>query len=245
MNKLKDIDASLLPEITTTEGSLAQRVHHSLKTAILALDFPPGANLRKAPVCERLGVSRAPVADAIARLASEGLVDVVPQSGTRVSYFSMDEIREGAFLREALELATVAKVTRDLTEDQRKRLSRNMRLQELLIEDDDIPGFYQADEEFHGMLMDFTGFRRLANVAQNVSLQVSRARMLLLPTPGRIAETLAEHKAIFDAICSRNEQAARDAMRAHLGQLMPRIEELRQQKPHLFNLTQQSHSEAG
>ena len=102
MNKLQDIDASLLPEITTTEGSLAQRVHHSLKTAILALDFPPGANLRKAPVCERLGVSRAPVADAIARLASEGLVDVVPQSGTRVSYFSMDEIREGAFLREAL-----------------------------------------------------------------------------------------------------------------------------------------------
>ncbi|WP_170775696.1 GntR family transcriptional regulator [Ruegeria lacuscaerulensis] len=243
MNKPQDIDAALLPVISSTEGSLTQRVHQSLKQAILALDFPPGANLRKAPVCERLGVSRAPVADAIARLASEGLVDVVPQSGTRVSYFSMDEIREGVFLREALELATVAKVARDLTEDQRKRLSRNMRLQELLIEDEDIPGFYQADEEFHSMLMDFTGFHRLADVAQTVSLQVSRARMLLLPTPGRVVETLAEHRAIFDAIANRDERAAQDAMHIHLGQLMPRLEELERQKPHLFNLTQKSNCE--
>ncbi|MEM6886964.1 MAG: GntR family transcriptional regulator [Pseudomonadota bacterium] len=245
MSKHQDIDATLLPEIATIEGPLTQRVHHSLKQAILSLDFPPGANLRKAPVCERLGVSRAPVADAIARLASEGLVDVVPQSGTRVSYFSMDEIREGAFLREALELATVAKVARDLTDDQRKRLSRNMRLQELLIEDEDIPGFYQADEEFHGLLMEFTGFRRLAVVAQTVSLQVSRARMLLLPTPGRIAETLAEHRAIFEAISDHDEQAAQDAMRTHLGQLMPRIEQLEKQNPDLFNLTPQLNSEAG
>ena len=245
MNKMQDINAELLAEIATTEGSLTQRVHHSLKQAILSLDFPPGANLRKAPVCERLGVSRAPVADAIARLASEGLVDVVPQSGTRVSYFSMDEIREGVFLREALELATVAKVARDLTEDQRKRLSRNLRMQELLIEDEDISGFYQADEEFHGLLMEFTGFRRLADVANTVSLQVSRARMLLLPTPGRTVETLAEHRAIFDAISNRDEQAAQKAMRTHLRQLMPRIEVLEKQQPHLFNLSPQSTSEAG
>lgn len=245
MNRPQDIDANLLPEIAVTEGSLAQRVYLSVKQAILALDFPPGANLRKAPICERLGVSRAPVTEAIARLAAEGLVDVVPQSGTRVSYFSMSEIREGVFLREALELATVAKVARDFTEEQRKRLSRNMRLQELLIEDEDIPGFYQADEEFHALLMAFTGFVRLADVAQTVSLQVSRARMLLLPTPGRVAETLEEHRAIFNAIQDRDEKAAQEAMRHHLGQLMPRIEVLELEKPHLFNTSLQPTRETG
>lgn len=245
MSRPQDIDANLLPEIAVTEGSLAQRVYLSVKQAILALDFPPGANLRKAPICERLGVSRAPVTEAIARLAAEGLVDVVPQSGTRVSYFSMSEIREGVFLREALELATVAKVARDFTEEQRKRLSRNMRLQELLIEDEDIPGFYQADEEFHALLMAFTGFVRLADVAQTVSLQVSRARMLLLPTPGRVAETLEEHRAIFNAIQDRDEKAAQEAMRHHLGQLMPRIEVLELEKPHLFNTSLQPTRETG
>lgn len=245
MSKTQDINATLLREMPTNEGSLAQRVYLSIKQAILALDFPPGAILRKAAICERLGVSRAPVAEAITRLAADGLVDVVPQSGTRVSYFSMSEIREGVFLREALEIATVAKVARDLTDDQRKRLNRNMRLQELLIEDEDIPGFYQADEEFHSLLMGFTGYARLADVAKSVSLQVSRARMLLLPTPGRIAETLAEHQAILSAILAGDELAAQGAMRRHLRQLMPRIELLKQEKPHLFNITSQPEREAG
>ncbi|WP_254055828.1 GntR family transcriptional regulator [Ruegeria sp. EL01] len=245
MTRPQDIDATLLQDISTIEGSLAQRVYLAIKQAILGLDFPPGAILRKASICDRLGVSRAPVSEAIARLAAEGLVDVVPQSGTRVSYFSMIEIREGAFLREALELAAVAKVARDLTDEQRKKLSRNMRLQELLIEDEDVPGFYQADEEFHALLMEFTGISKLTDVAQTVSLQVNRARMLLLPTPGRIAETIAEHRTIFDAVSRQNVPNAQEAMRLHLGQLMPRIEMLQQEKPELFNLSSQPTREAG
>lgn len=234
MDNTNDIDAALLADISTLEGSLAQRVYQAMKEAILALDFPPGANVRKAPICEKLGVSRAPVTEAIARLANDGLVDVVPQSGTHVSYFSMDEIREGVFLREALEVATVAKVARDITEDQLKKLSRNMRLQELLVEDDDITGFYQADEEFHQMLMEFTGFQRLPDVAQTVSLQVTRARLLLLPTPGRVAETLEEHRGLLNAIRDRDEQAAQREMQRHIGQLLPRIAALQADKPELF-----------
>ncbi len=235
MNNTNDIHATLLPDISALEGSLAQRVYQAMKEAILALDFPPGANVRKAPICETLGVSRAPVTEAIARLANEGLVDVVPQSGTHVSYFSMDEIREGVFLREALELATVAKVARDITDEQLKKLRRNMRMQELMVEDDDTAGFYQADEEFHQMLMEFTGFSRLPLVAQTVSLQVRRARLLLLPTPGRVAETLQEHRAVFAAIQHRDEAAAQQEMRRHIGQLLPRIETLQTSKPELFH----------
>lgn len=239
MSKHQDIDPQYLPDISSLEGALSNRVYLAIKQAILLLDFPPGAALRKALICDRLGVSRAPVADAITRLSTEGLVDVVPQSGTHVSYFSISEIREGSFLREALELATVAKVARDLTDEQHVQLRRNMRLQELLIEDKDIPGFYQADEEFHSLLMGFTGFKRLPEVAQAVSLQVSRARILLLPSADRIAETLAEHKAIYEALLARDEQGAQDAMRDHLGQLPPRIERLQKEQPHLFNLTSQ------
>ena len=108
----REIGLSFLWDIIALEGPVAQRVHMTIRAAILSLDFPPGANLRKAPICERLGVSRAPVADAITCLSADGLVDVVPQSGTQVAYFSMTAIRESAFLREALELAAVKKVAR-------------------------------------------------------------------------------------------------------------------------------------
>ena len=66
-------------------GSLAQKVYGSLKQAILSLAFQPGEILRKAEICATLGVSRSPVAEAVARLALEGLVEVVPQSGTFVA----------------------------------------------------------------------------------------------------------------------------------------------------------------
>lgn len=237
MTMSNDINAAHLADISDFDGSLAQRAYQTIKQAILALDFPPGANLRKAPICEKLGISRAPVTEAIARLASDGLVDVVPQSGTHVSYFSMNEIREGVFLREALELATVAKVASDITPDQLRKLGRNMRMQELMVEDDDITGFYQADEEFHQMLMAFTGFQRLPDVAQTVSLQVTRARLLLLPAPGRMAETLEEHRRVFNAIRDHDEPGAQRDMKRHLGQLLPRIEALKAAKPELFAKT--------
>lgn len=232
-----EIDASRLADISAGEGSLATRVHDALKAAILTLEFAPGAVLRKAPICAALGVSRAPVSEAIARLASEGLVEVVPQSATRVSSFSMDEIREGSFLREALELATVARVAAQATEEKVQQLRRNIHLQALLIEDMDIAGFYQADEEFHALLMRFTGFARLPDIASLVSLQVTRARMLLLPTRGRVRETLAEHRAIYEAIAARDPAGAQEAMRFHLGQLMPRLEALADERPELFNPT--------
>lgn len=235
MMQSPDINAEVLGDISSTDGSLAQRVYNVLKHAILTLAFPPGAVLRKAAICDRLNVSRAPVSEAIARLATEGLVDVIPQSGTRVSYFSIADIREGAFLREALELAAVARVADDLTEEQARVLGRNLRMQTLLVEDGDFAGFYQSDEEFHTLLMQFTGFVRLASVAETFSLQVSRARVLLLPKPGRLTETLAEHRAIFEAIQNRDAAGAQAAMRHHLGQLMPRIEQLEYERPDLFN----------
>ncbi len=72
--------------------------------------------------------------------------------------FSIEEIREAAFMREALEVAAVEKVARDHTPDQYAKLARNVRLQAMLVEDHDTAGFYQADEEFHALLMEFTGF---------------------------------------------------------------------------------------
>jgi len=120
------------------QGTLAQRVHASLREAILSMSLRPGDILRKPEICEALGVSRSPVSEAVARLAVEHLVRIVPQAGTYVARFSLEEVREGAFLREALELAAVEKVASEITDDQVVLLRRNLRLQEALVEDLDV-----------------------------------------------------------------------------------------------------------
>jgi len=227
-------EAPALRPLEAFTGSLSQRVYASLKEAILGLSLKPGAILRKGEVCEALGVSRSPVSEAVARLASEALVDVVPQAGTFVARLSMDEVREGAFLREALELAAAEEVARGVTEEQLVELRRNLRLQGGLVQDGDFGGFYAADERFHELILSFTGHRRLPGLSRTAWVHVDRARRLLLPEPGRVQETLQEHRAILEALETRNPETARTATRAHLRQVVSRLERLEAERPELF-----------
>ena len=215
-------------------GSLAQRVYASLREAILSMSFRPGDSLRKPEICAQLGVSRSPVSEAVTRLAVEHLVRIVPQTGTYVARFSLAEIREGAFLREALELAAVEKVAQTITDDELTQVHHNLRLQQALLDDDDFDGFYQTDAAMHELILSFTGYRRVAALAETSWVHVNRARQLILPAPGRVQSTYAEHQAILAAIEARDPVAARAATRLHLGQLIGFLEPLALARPDLF-----------
>jgi len=224
-----------LKPLSDFSGSLGQRVYQTLRQAILSLEYRPGEILRKPEICDALGVSRSPVADAVARLQAEGLVDVVPQAGTFVARFSMHEIREGAFLREAIEVAAIERVAPRISDDQLQLLRRNLTVQAALVADGDIPGFYAMDSAMHELLLSFTGFPRLAQVSETAWLHVNRARQLILPVPGRVQATLAEHQAILAALETRSPTAAREAIQAHLRQLITYLEPLERERPDLFS----------
>ncbi|MBA3910111.1 MAG: GntR family transcriptional regulator [Rhodobacter sp.] len=227
--------AERLRPLSAYSGSLGQRVYQTLRHAILSLAYRPGEILRKPEICEALGVSRSPVADAVARLQAEGLVDVVPQAGTFVARFSMQEIREGAFLREAIEVAAIERVAAIITDEQLQMLRRNLTVQAALVGDGDIPGFYAMDAALHELLLSFTGFPRLAQVSETAWLHVNRARQLILPVPGRVQATLAEHNTILAALEAHDPAAARKAVQAHLRQLVTYLEPLERDRPDLFN----------
>ncbi|WP_435136290.1 GntR family transcriptional regulator [Pseudopelagicola sp. nBUS_19] len=224
----------LIP-LSSYNGTLSSRVYLSLKDAILSLTYQPGQIMRKRDICEQLGTSRSPVSEAVTRLAAEGLVDVIPQAGTFVARFSMDEIREGAFLREALELAAVEHVAKTITDEQIKQLKRNIRVQEALVEDLDVQGFYELDSEMHYMILSFTNYRRLAAMSETSWLQVNRARQLILPNPKRVVDTLTEHKTIIAALEARNPSEARQATKIHLRQLLMNLEAVERDRPDLFD----------
>lgn len=225
---------TLTLDINNLDGPLGQRVYTALRNKILTMAYEPGYVLRKGALCEQLGVSRSPVTEALNRLSTDGLVDIIPQSATRVSQFSMFELREESFLREAVETAAVAKVAVEHTDEQLTILSRNLKMQNLLVEDEDFQGFFEADLEFHELILAFTGFPRVASAAGQLSLQLHRARMLILPERGRPAEAVAEHQSILAGIKARDANSARAAMSLHLRQLITRLEPLERQHPEYF-----------
>lgn len=226
--------ASRLLPLDRFAGSLGQRVYQSLQQAILTLTYRPGEIIRKPEICDRLGVSRSPVADAVARLAADGLVDVIPQAGTFVARLSMTDIREGAFIREAIEVAAAELVASRITDTQLRDLRRNLMMQEALVADGDQQGFMRLDAQMHEMLLSFTGFPRLAQVSDTAWLNVNRARQLILPVEGRLQATLGEHRAILAALEARDPAAARIALQQHLRQLLTYLQPLERERPDLF-----------
>ena len=109
----------------------------------------------------------------------------------------MDEIREAAFLRQALELAAISRITKHITDHQLQLVSRNLRVQEFAAKDRDHTQFYQLDTEFHEMILSFTGFRRIAGLAQSSwlhTLQQWPAAPLAI-TPCMFSQTLSKKRA--------------------------------------------------
>lgn len=223
-----------LTRINASSTSLKQKVYANLQKSIIELEYKPGELLRKQELCKEFGISRTPLSEAIALLMQDGLVEVVPQAGTYVARLSMDDLHEGAFIREAIELAAIKLLIDIITEPQLVKLKRNLRLQRVFIDDEDYQGFYALDAQFHAMLLDFTGFGKLNRVANSAWINVDRVRRLLLPIAGRVEETYQEHVEIFGALERRHPTKASDALEKHLGKLMTYITPLEKSHPEYF-----------
>ena len=215
-------------------ASLRHKAYITLQKAIIELDFKPGELLKKSELCKSLGISRTPLSEAIALLVQDGLVEVVPQAGTYVARFSIDELKEGAFIREALEVAAVRKLASSITEQNSIELRRNLRLQRAYIDDKDVQGFYSLDSQFHSIILDATGFRKLSRLADTAWMNVNRVRRLLLPVPGRIEATYDEHEKIFSALKQQDIGLSEKVLKEHLGKLMTYVAPLEKNHPEYF-----------
>ena len=174
-------------------GGATARVHAALREAIVQLDFRPGEFLDKQAIAARMGVSRFPVGEAMNRLAAEGLVDIVPQSGSRVALIKISDARENMFFRRALEVETVRTIADASPSALLDQLRSNLRYQQAAIEAQDLKGFHGFDLAFHAALQDQLGYERVRNATETARLGLDRVRRLL-NTRRRLEHTLAEHR---------------------------------------------------
>ena len=222
----------LSPGRTAAKGATV-RVHAALREAIVQLDLKPGEYLDKQAIAARMGVSRFPVGEAMNRLAAEGLVDIIPQSGSRVALIKISDTRENMFLRRALEVETVRKLAPLASSDLVDQLASNLRYQRAAIEAHDLKGFHGFDLAFHALLQDHLGFERVRSATETARLGLDRVRQLL-NTRRRLDLTLGEHKAIVAALDAHDGDAAARAMYGHLDAVMAELGTFAREKPELF-----------
>jgi DNA-binding GntR family transcriptional regulator len=132
---------------------LRETAYEAIRDAIVRGDIRPGASVSNAELAEQLGLSRAPVRDALTRLANEGLVETKPQSYTRVTPLVLRDVRDAATVVRAMhELAARAAVPMLAREHIEAMRAANQRF-EAATRVGDIDPAMRADDELHDVLV--------------------------------------------------------------------------------------------
>lgn len=227
---------SPLPPQPVAEAGLtaSRRVYLCLRQRIVEMSMLPGERVVERDIAEEFGTSRTPVHEAVQRLADEGLIEVVPRSGTFVARIPLDALEEANLVRHALETAIIEKAATNAGPECAASLRAILEEQAVAIAASDFHAFHRTDEQFHATLAEMSGYPGVWPIIQQAKTQMDRYRQLTLPMEGRMAGVLEEHRAVVEAIEARDPDRARAAMREHLDHVMPVLEVTRKLRPEFF-----------
>jgi DNA-binding GntR family transcriptional regulator len=219
-----------LPNRQIERRLLSDEAYVVLRAAIIDGTLAPGERLRDAELVLRLGLSRTPIREALARLQEDGLVESEPNRYTRVAPLDRRDARDAYPIVAALHGLAAELGVRHLTaQDMRTMQSQNQRFARAIAAVD-VDEAMAADDAFHGVLIDASGNPAIAATLDRLMPRLHRLeRVQFGSLVGR--RSVSQHEAIIAASERGDAQGAADAVRENwlsLGALMEqtfRIEE--------------------
>ncbi len=188
--------------------------YDALREQIVDWSLEPGTVLAEVELSTRLGLSRTPVREALARLVADGLAAPLGGRGLVVTPLSADNVTELFELRQALEVQAAALAAG------RRELAVFEKLQAELraIGTDDLHAYYDLVARFDDAVDDAVNNPYLVSALAGVRTHLSRIRRLSHDNPARLRDAAREHLLIVDAIVAGDARLAADATRVHLHQ---------------------------
>lgn len=201
----------------TRAPSLADRAYAEIRAMILDLRLLPGQSILVEDLAARLGMSRTPVREAIARLSSglEGLVTTAPRKGIVVTVPTVETMRELYEIVDGLESEAVKLAVERAGDADLAALDAAVADQESALGGDDLVGWTQADRRFHNLLFDAAGNRRLRDLMRLFDDQLHRVRVATIHIRHKPLDSTREHRAVIEAIRARDARRAREVHAAH------------------------------
>jgi len=196
----------------------SDRAYSQLREEILDGVLEPGALLAEVEQSTRLGVSRTPLREALARLMADGLVTAHSGRGLVVSEVSLDNIRELFEVRQALEAQAARLAATRHTGDTFERLEAEfLAINELLERDDPARhDYYDLVARFDAAIDEAVDNPYLVSALDTLRTHLVRVRRLAKDNPARLSAAASEHLLIVQAIVARDPELAAQATNIHL-----------------------------
>jgi len=218
--------------MTRADDKLVGGLADLISAKIFAGEYPPGSRLRQEALADEFSVSRTPVREALRQLEVKGIIQHIPKQGAVVVAPDARDIREAYQVRAELEGLAIALAVEWISDEQLERMRNAQKrfvqtVEKLTIaarrSNSDahhrgVPSWVESNDEFHGVVTEASGNRRLQRMIRDLHLGFTRnVMMAALTMDGRpMRENVAQHEAILDAIERRDATEARKAMAHHI-----------------------------
>lgn len=214
--------------------TLHLKVCNILRKAILQGDFEPGERLIQEELASALDVSRMPVREALRKLETEGLIELIPHRGAIVKPLNVEDVDEIYTLRATLEGLAVRKSVGRMTAEDIEKLEN---LVDRMKSAGDAEQFVKINIEYHRLLMKHCIWKRLLSFIETLWNGFPQQTPHMLS--GQVNLSNREHDEILQAVKEKDPDKAARLVSSHIqrtGKLL--IENIHQSKGEQKSLLQ-------
>lgn len=217
------------PVLPGSEPIQRRTLHDELLDRLRALivdgELAPGSKVPEKTLCERFGVSRTPLREALKVLASEGLVTLTPNRGAMVSELTIEDLEEAFPVMGAFEGLSGEMACRNITDEE---IAAIRQLHERMLAHYDagtLGPYFRVNQEIHEMILDAARNRTLATLYRSLAGRIRGARYMANMSAARWAQAVAEHEQIIAALEARDGPALGKLLKSHLANKFETVKE--------------------
>lgn len=209
MTSLNHIDSIVRP-------SLHEELTDRLRSMVIEGILVAGEKVPERALCEKLGVSRTPMREALKVLAADGLLNLEPNKGARVRALTVEDLEEVFPVMGALEALAGELACTNISHEQLKELKAAHAAMLMHYHDADMPNYFKQNEQIHRIIFDATGNATLLSMYRSLSVRVRSARYLANMTPARWEQSVNEHEEMIVALDNRDSKELGSILKRHL-----------------------------
>lgn len=196
--------------------SLHEELTERLRNMIVEGALTAGEKVPEKALCEKLGVSRTPMREALKVLAAENLLTLEPNRGARVRAITIEDLEEVFPLMGALEALAGELACKNMTKAQLAEIKKSHKQMVRHFHAEDLPEYFRHNQRIHEIIMDAAANPTLSAMYLSLAARVRRARYLANMSSARWQQAVNEHEEIITALESKDGQLLGSILKRHL-----------------------------
>lgn len=190
-----------------SENNLSSKAYKVLEELIVTLKLEPGKTYSEKELMALSDISRTPLREALLKLSSESLINIIPRRGIEISDINMSNQLSILETRQVLDNLLIARATRFVTTSEKNRILEFKKYMQLAVEDKDVESFLKIDKQLDQFIFECARNEYATNATAPLHIR-SRRFWYYFKGLDDLENCAEIHMKLIDAIISSNQEEA-------------------------------------